>query len=88
MDRLSGYDIMALYRLLTRPLAGVFGGVHLLPFYYPIHGADAGFDPIDYTKIDPCLGCWAEIKKLGQDMDLMADFIPKRVVPPFIKKCF
>ena len=78
-DRLGGSDIKALHRLLKGPLAGLFGGVHLLPFYYPIHGADAGFDPIDHTKIDPCLGSWADIKELGQDVDLMADLIVNHV---------
>ena len=61
------------------PLAGLFSGVHLLPFYYPIHGADAGFDPIDHTQIDPCLGDWADLKALGQDVDLMADLIVNHV---------
>ena len=78
-DRLGGSDIKALHRLLKGPLAGLFGGVHLLPFYYPIHGVDAGFDPIDHTKIDPCLGSWTDIKELGQDLDLMADLIVNHV---------
>jgi sucrose phosphorylase len=78
-DRLGGSDIKALHQLLKGPLAGLFGGVHILPFYYPIHGADAGFDPIDHTKIDPCLGSWADIKALAQDMDLMADLIVNHV---------
>src|SRR5512146_3172135 len=78
-DRLGGGDIKALHRLLKGPLAGLFGGIHMLPFYYPIHGADAGFDPIDHTKIDPCLGSWADIKDLGQDMDIMADLIVNHV---------
>ncbi len=78
-DRLGGGDIRTLHRLLKGPLAGLFGGVHILPFYYPIHGADAGFDPIDHTKIDPCLGGWADIKELGQDVDLMADLIVNHV---------
>jgi sucrose phosphorylase len=78
-DRLGGGDIQALHRLLKGPLAGLFGGVHILPFYYPIHGADAGFDPIDHTCIDPCLGCWEDIKALGQDVDLMADLIVNHV---------
>ncbi len=72
-------DIKALHQLLKGPLAGLFGGVHILPFYYPIHGADAGFDPIDHTKIDPCLGNWTDIKELGQDVDLMADLIVNHV---------
>jgi sucrose phosphorylase len=78
-DRLGGGDIRRLGQLLKGPLAGLFGGVHILPFYYPIHGADAGFDPIDHTKIDPCLGSWADIKELGQDVDLMADLIVNHV---------
>jgi sucrose phosphorylase len=79
VDRLGGGNIAELHRLLKGPLAGLFGGVHLLPFYYPIHGADAGFDPIDHTQIDPCLGNWADIKALGQDLDLMADLIVNHV---------
>jgi sucrose phosphorylase len=78
-DRLGGGNISELHRLLKGPFAGLFGGVHLLPFYYPIHGADAGFDPIDHTQIDPCLGNWSDIKALGQDVDLMADLIVNHV---------
>ena len=78
-DRLGGGNIAELQRLLKGPLAGLFGGVHLLPFYYPINGVDAGFDPMDHTQIDPCLGSWADIKALGQDMDLMADLIVNHV---------
>jgi sucrose phosphorylase len=79
VDRMGGGKITELHRLFKGPLAGLFGGVHLLPFYYPIHGADAGFDPIDHTKIDPCLGSWGDIKELGQDVDLMADLIVNHV---------
>jgi len=78
-DRLGGSDIKALHQLLKGPLAGLFGGIHILPFYYPIRGADAGFDPIDHTRIDPCLGDWADIKELGKDADLMADLIVNHV---------
>jgi sucrose phosphorylase len=78
-DRLGGGGLKTLHRLLKGPLAGLFGGVHILPFYYPINGADAGFDPIDHTRIDPCLGSWTDIKSLGQDVDLMADLIVNHV---------
>jgi sucrose phosphorylase len=78
-DRLGGGSINALHRLLKGPLTGLFGGVHILPFYYPMNGADAGFDPIDHTKIDPCLGSWTDIKELGQTVDLMADLIVNHV---------
>lgn len=78
-DRLGGGDINTLHQLLKGPLAGLFGSVHILPFYYPIHGVDAGFDPIDHTRIDPSLGSWEDIKKLGQDIELMADLIVNHV---------
>ena len=79
VDRLGGGDIHTLHQLLKGPIKGLFGGIHLLPFYYPIHGADAGFDPIDHKKIDPSLGTWEDIKNLGQDVDLMADLIVNHV---------
>jgi len=78
-NRLGGSNISELHQLLKGPLAGLFGGVHILPFYYPINGADAGFDPIDHTQIDPCLGSWEDIKALGQEVDLMADLIVNHV---------
>lgn len=77
-DRLGG-NIRELHQLLKGPLAGLFGGVHILPFYYPIHGADAGFDPIDHTQVDPVLGSWEDVKSLGQDVDLMADLIVNHI---------
>ncbi|HEX4998512.1 MAG TPA: hypothetical protein VFY29_09805 [Terriglobia bacterium] len=36
---------------LCGPLGGLFGGMRLLPFHYPIDGAGAGFDPIDHTAL-------------------------------------
>lgn len=79
VDRLSGGDLNALQQLIDGPLAGVFGGVHLLPFFYPIDGSDAGFDPIDHTQVDPRLGDWTDVSKLGQSAELVADLIVNHV---------
>jgi sucrose phosphorylase len=49
--------------------------MHLLPFYYPIDGTDAGFDPIDHTRPDPRLGSWSDLRELAKGKDLMADLI-------------
>ena len=75
VDRLSGGTLQDLIGLLEGPLAGLFGGVHLLPFYTPIDGADAGFDPIDHTEVDPRLGTWDDVRRLASRFDLMADVI-------------
>ena len=78
VDRFGGSGIAELQALLTgpgAPLAGVFGAVHLLPFYTPIDGADAGFDPSDHLQVDPRLGDWDAIRRLAEHIDLMADVI-------------
>jgi len=79
VDRFGGGGIGDLHRLLTGPLRGAFGVVHLLPFYDPIDGADAGFDPSDHTRVDPRLGNWADVRHLAQDVDVMADVIVNHV---------
>ena len=75
VDRLSGGTLADLRALLRGPLQGLFGGVHLLPFFHTIDGADAGFDPIDHTRVDARLGDWGDVKALAQDVDVMADVI-------------
>ncbi|KQV60648.1 sucrose phosphorylase [Pelomonas sp. Root1217] len=82
VDRLGGQrdgaDLARLRKLLCEqgsPLHGVFGGVHLLPFFHAIDGADAGFDPVDHTQVDPRLGTWDDIEALTEDLDVMADVI-------------
>lgn len=81
VDRLGGGNLRQLQTLLgdAGPLGGLFGGVHLLPFFYPIDGADAGFDPIDHTQVDPRLGDWDDIHALGRQVDLMADVIVNHI---------
>ena len=76
VDRLGGGDLRALHSLLRDgSLKGLFGGVHLLPFFHPIDGADAGFDPIDHLSVDHRLGDWDDVKALTQTVDVMGDVI-------------
>jgi sucrose phosphorylase len=76
VDRLGGGDLKALHALLKDgPLAGLFGGLHLLPFFHPIDGADAGFDPIDHLSVDVRLGNWDDIQALTQTVEVMGDVI-------------
>ena len=74
-DRLSGGTLADLRTLLTGPLAGLFGAVHILPFFHTIDGSDAGFDPIDHTLVDARLGTWHDIAALALDVPVMADVI-------------
>jgi len=86
-SRLGG-DLGRLREIMAGPLAGLFGGIHVLPFYTPFDGADAGFDPQDHTKVDPRLGSWDDVAALAQDgYSVMADVIVNHVSatsPPFL----
>ena len=78
-DRLPGGTFRDLHRLLEGPFAGAFGGVHVLPFFHPIDGADAGFDPIDHTQVDARVGTWDDVAALAAHTDVMADVIVNHV---------
>ena len=73
-DRLGG-SIAALDGLMSGVFAGAFRGVHLLPFYRPFDGADAGFDPRDHTEVDERLGSWDHLRALAGGRAVIADVI-------------
>ncbi|MGZ4649204.1 MAG: sucrose phosphorylase [Kineosporiaceae bacterium] len=78
-DRLAG-DLAGLRDLLTGRLAGLFGGVHVLPFFRPYDGADAGFDPADHREVDPRLGTWDDVAAIADTgLEPMVDLIVNHV---------
>jgi sucrose phosphorylase len=77
-DRLGG-SLPALAGLLDGPLDGLFGGVHVLPFFVPYDGADAGYDPVDHTRVDRRLGSWDDIATLSRNRDTIVDLIVNHV---------
>jgi sucrose phosphorylase len=79
VDRLPGRTFRDLQRLLEGPLKDAFGGVHVLPFFHRIDGADAGFDPIDHTRVDSRLGSWDDVAALAGVTEVMADVIVNHV---------
>ena len=79
VDRFGNGDLRSFGELLTGTLEGLFGCVHLLPFFYPIDGADTGFDPIDHTAIDERLGDWEDIRAIATHTDVMADLIVNHI---------
>ena len=79
VDRLGCKNIDELTSLVKNGFRGLFGGIHILPFFNPIDGSDAGFDPIDHTQIDPRLGSWNDLKPLSSEVDIMADLIVNHV---------
>ena len=72
-ERVGG-NLGEIEKLLAGPLAD-FNGVHVLPFFHPYDGDDAGFDPIDHKIVDPRLGDWSDFKRISQTHELTADLI-------------
>ena len=77
-DRLGG-SLPGLRRALDGPLDGAFGGVHVLPFYRPFDGADAGFDPDDHLAVDERLGTWDDVAALAHGREVVADLIVNHI---------
>jgi sucrose phosphorylase len=77
-DRLAG-SLDGLRQLFAGPFTGLFGGVHVLPFFTPIDGADAGFDPTDHCEVDPRVGTWDDVRRLSDEVEVWADLIVNHV---------
>ena len=62
-----------LHGFLNDRLSDVVSGVHILPFFP--YSSDDGFSVIDYLKVNPELGDWQDVRKLGEDFKLMGDLV-------------
>jgi sucrose phosphorylase len=62
-----------LRQFLDARAGGVVRGLHLLP-HYP-HTSDDGFAVVDYTEVDPLLGDWRDVERLGGSFRLMLDAV-------------
>ena len=70
-------NLKDLDRVLSEKFPGLFGGLHVLPFY-PSSG-DRGFAVIDYDSVDPSFGTWEDIDRLADQYYMMADFMLNHV---------
>lgn len=68
-----GRNLKRLDAVLDTFFPGVFGGVHILPFF-PSSG-DRGFAVIHYDEVEPAFGDWGDIDRLAEKYYLMADFM-------------
>ncbi|WP_370159414.1 sugar phosphorylase [Salipiger bermudensis] len=68
-------DLM--HDFLLNHMKGVVNGVHILPFF-PFT-SDDGFAVTDYRKVNPQLGEWADITRIGSEFHLMSDLVLNHV---------
>ena len=65
--------LLTLADFCERHLRDVVSGVHLLP-HFP-YTSDDGFAVTDYCAVNPALGTWDDVGRLGQSFDLMFDAV-------------
>ncbi|MDZ7638563.1 MAG: sugar phosphorylase [Bryobacterales bacterium] len=69
--------LATLRQIFEEVFEGTFSVVHLLPFYP--YSSDRGFSVIDYKVVDPRLGTWSDIRRLGETHRLMFDGVVNHV---------
>lgn len=72
-----GSNLVELHYVLRRYLSRAIGGLHILPFYPS--SADRGFAPLTYNEVDPVFGSWDDINMIGQEFDLIIDFMVNHI---------
>jgi glycosidase len=65
--------LQILVELAAQHLDGVVSGIHILPFFP--YSSDDGFSVIDYRQVNPDLGTWDDVHRLGERFKLMFDAV-------------
>jgi glycosidase len=77
IDSPNAHPLRALSIIFENLFRGVFSTVHILPFFP--YSSDRGFSVIDYEAVDPKLGQWEDIARLGDQYRLMFDGVINHV---------
>ena len=77
IDSPNIHPLKALSIIFENLFRGVFSTVHILPFFP--YSSDRGFSVIDYEQVDPRLGRWEDIERLGDEYRLMFDGVINHV---------
>ncbi len=65
--------IATLHEFANNYLKGAISSVHFLPFFP--YSSDDGFSVMDFFEINPQLGSWEDVNSIGNDFQLMFDFV-------------
>jgi len=65
--------LAAFHRFARRFLKDAVSSVHFLPFFP--YSSDDGFSVKDFFRIDETLGDWNDVARIGEDFNLMFDFV-------------
>jgi glucosylglycerate phosphorylase len=65
--------LRTLDEVLVEKIGGLINTVHILPFYP--YTSDDGFSVTDYRAVDPSLGDWEDVRRMGAHFRLMFDAV-------------
>jgi len=65
--------LATLHDFAKKYLKGSVSAIHFLPFFP--YSSDDGFSVMDFHAIDPALGSWNDANAIGQDFQLMLDYV-------------
>lgn len=65
--------IATLHEFAGSYLKDAISTIHFLPFFP--YSSDDGFSVMDFLAIDPELGSWEDVKAIGNDFELMFDYV-------------
>ena len=65
--------LATLHAFANQYVKGAISNIHFLPFFP--YSSDDGFSVMDFFQIDPALGTWQEVAAIGQDFELMFDYV-------------
>ena len=69
--------LTSLHRFANTYLKEVFSTIHILPFF-PF-SSDDGFSVKDFFSVNPKIGSWRDVRRLGGDFKLMFDLVLNHV---------
>ena len=73
LNRPGQAPIATLHEFAASFLKGAITTVHFLPFFP--YSSDDGFSVMDFYTINPELGSWEDVKAIGNDFELMFDYV-------------
>ncbi len=65
--------LATLHDFAKKYLKSAVSAIHFLPFFP--YSSDDGFSVMDFHAIDPALGSWQDVNAIGQDFELMLDYV-------------
>jgi len=73
LSRAEQAPLATLHEFAAGYLKGAVSAVHFLPFFP--YSSDDGFSVSDFFAINPELGSWEDVKAIGNDFELMFDYV-------------